>query len=201
MSGPMLHLIRQALGLKSPVLSAEPRPPLPGPVPDALAAPLPDHRLTLLHLHAILDHLRPIGSGPALAELLVMLDGLTLPLTAAGIMTQQPITVTSEADWRRMTALVTQHNLHSLPVVDAEHRLIGVVPVAVLLRPGASGLTAAHLMQPAQSMPDSADLSELLAAFAKTGQTVLPIEADGTLVGVLTRTDLVAALIRALLHQ
>lgn len=127
-----------------------------------------------------------------------MLDGLTPPLTAADVMTPAPIAVPPVADWRKLTAVFTEHTFRALPVVDAQNHLLGMVPATLLLRPGASGLTAAHLMQHAPGVPPDATLSDLLTAFAVPDQSVLPIVSKGTLVGVLTRTDLIAALFRTL---
>lgn len=196
---PLIHKFLPALG-RVPVADP-PAPPQPEPLPPPQAAP---PALTPQHLHSVLDHLRPgalSDLAPDLADLHQTADALGLDLSAAAMMTPDPVTALPQADFRTLSGLFTRHTLRAMPVVDGQNHLLGMVPLAQLLRPGASGLTAAHLMQPAETVPPDATLSDLLTAFAQTRQTaLLVVTGDGTLMGILTRTDIVAALIRALSH-
>lgn len=123
-------------------------------------------------------------------------------LRAADIMTPDPVTVETDADWRELSALFVQYGFRSLPVVDGLGRFVGLISVQGILRPGAQGLVARHLLHEAASQPPEATLADLLPPLAQGHQPALPVVAeDGTLVGVITRSDIVAALVHAMSHH
>ena len=43
------------------------------------------------------------------------------------IMTKEPVTVTEETKLARLAELMRERKLRHLPVVDADHRLVGIV--------------------------------------------------------------------------
>jgi CBS domain-containing membrane protein len=122
-------------------------------------------------------------------------------LSAGDIMTPDPVTVGPEADWRALSALFVQHGFRSLPVVDGLGRFLGLISVQTILRPGAQGLVARHLAQEVTSLPPEARLPDLLPSLAQGHQPALPVvDEDGSLVGIITRSDIVAALVHAMSH-
>lgn len=170
----------------------------------ALPAAEPDHVLpSPLVLAAALGQLRLEGTLGVddLARLIETAEALAPHpfLTANGIMSKNPVAVGPMADWREMSALFVQHGVRNLAVVDGLNRFLGIVPVHVILRPGAQGLSARHLMQTDIATADpKAALSDLLPALAHGGQTCLPVlDQDGSLCGLITRSDILASLVHA----
>ncbi|MBI1170382.1 CBS domain-containing protein [bacterium] len=173
-----------------------PAPPVPLPEPAALP-PSP------LILARALDRLSSgTASGPdGLAELSRIAEavaaGLGEDISAGALMSAPPVTVGPAADWRVLAAQFVDHGFRALPVVDGQNRYLGLIPVQAVLRPGAQGLSARHLLQETATCLPEARLPEIVPALAAGGQTVLPVvDAQGGLIGVLTRSDLVTALVR-----
>ncbi len=154
-----------------------------------------------LVLAAALDRLRlgatlgvdDLGHLITLAEQIAADHGLGL--TAAAMMTQDPVTLSPEADWRTMSALFVQHGFRCLPVAGGQNQFLGLIPVHILLRPGAQGLSAKHLLQQVACLSPEATLAQLLPCFAQGRQTAVPILTDGALTGIITRSDILAALV------
>ncbi len=177
--------------------------------PTAKAPSTPERRQvpTPLVLAAALDRLR-LGAILGVADLAQLIEtaeetvaSQSVGLCAADIMTPDPVTVSPEADWRVLSALFVQHGFRSLPVVDAQGRFAGLVSVQAILRPGAQGLTARHLAQDTVALLPEARLADLLPPLAQGHQPALPVvDEDGRLVGVITRSDIVAALVHAMSH-
>lgn len=59
----------------------------------------------------------------------------------ARVMTHEPVTVRESDSVRRATELLAEGGFHSLPVVDGEGRLVGMLTTTDLLRYFASGWT------------------------------------------------------------
>ncbi len=176
--------------------------PLPVADEPAVAEPLSMPPSPLV-LAAALAQLRLEGTVGVddLARLITTAEALAPhpKLTAAQIMTRDPATLSPTADWRQISALFVRQGCRALPVVDGLNRLLGLVPVLVILRPGAQGLSAHHLMQATVATASlDALLADLLPALLQGQQTCLPVlDADGSLCGVITRSDILAALVHA----
>ncbi len=119
------------------------------------------------------------------------------PLTAADVMTRDLITLGPGDATARAVSLFRSHGFRHLPLVDDAGQFIGLVPQTALL--GAE--PAARLIDLAERdlrhLAPTAPLAEVLALMAQGGQTVLPVTAGSTLAGLITRSDLLAALIHA----
>ena len=173
----------------------------------AATAPGQRQAPTPLALAAALDRLR-LGANLGvddLAHLIETAETMTVSqsvgLTAARIMTADPVTVSPQADWRTLSALFVQHGFRSLPVVDDLDRFLGLIPVQAVLRPGAQGLSARHLLEPTAALPPEATLADLLQPLAQGRQIAVPVvDAAGILTGIVTRSDIVAALVHAMAH-
>lgn len=125
----------------------------------------------------------------------------SLRLDADRIMTADPITVLPQTDWQSLSALFVEHGYRTLPVVDGYGRFEGLIPVQAMLRPGAGDLNAGNLADPVATLYPDASLADILPPLAQGRQTCLPVVAhDGSLVGLITRSDVMAALIHAQSH-
>ncbi len=191
-------LYHWATGRSYPFRPAAAQPPASA-VPERRLAPTP------LALAAALDRLR-LGEILGVEDLAQLIEtaeetaaSQSVGLTAADVMTPDPVTVGPEADWRVLSALFVQHGFRSLPVVTAQGRFAGMISVQAILRPGAQGLAARHLLQDSASVGPEASLADLLPPLAQGHQPALPVvEEDGSLRGIITRSDIVAALVHAM---
>lgn len=137
-------------------------------------------------------------------------------IRCADIMSRRLITVRQDAPLEQGWALFREHRIKALPVVDAGGGLVGIVTPADFMRHAAAGGDAAAVaaattgtVSPARKVGDlmsrqvrvasaSRHLAELIPLFASTGHHHLPIlSAEGHLVGIVTQSDVVAALSRA----
>lgn len=181
--------------------------------PSPIAPPAPpasERRLapTPLALAAALDRLR-LGENLGVEDLAQLIETAEeiavdqrLGLSAADIMSSNPVSVGPEADWRALSALFVQHGFRSLPVVDGLGRCAGLISIQAILRPGAQGLVARHLVQEVASLPPEARLADLLPPLARGQQPAVPVVGeDGRLLGIITRSDIVAALVHAMSHS
>ncbi len=140
-------------------------------------------------------------------------------IVCADIMTRDLITVEASVTRTHAWTLLQQHNIKALPVVDGHRRLVGILTRADLMRgagpnalasnrtgaatpvtPGqeeAPGLVRDVMTRQVRVASHERHLAELIPLFGSTGHHHIPIiDADGTLVGMVTQTDVVAALCR-----
>lgn len=128
-------------------------------------------------------------------------------LRCGDLMSRPPITVGLATPLDRAWALLRQHRIKALPVVDAGGVLVGIVTLADLVRDAESRggrlPQADEAPRPVREVMSrqvrvaSADrpLIELLPLFAQGGHHHLPIVGPGSrLLGILTQSDVVAAL-------
>lgn len=119
---------------------------------------------------------------------------------ATDLMNRPTAVVRAEMLVRDVRVLAVDADLEALPVVDAEGRLIGVVPgndrtlEGYLLR-GELSTVADVMTCPAISLGPEATVSELAQAMLTHRLTVLPIVEDEKLVGVVDRNDLLRTLV------
>ena len=139
--------------------------------------------------------------------------------TCADIMTAKLITVAPDTPASTVAELFRGHAIKSIPVVDEAERLQGVILQSDLLRalmpePGLSGaartlaggkslrplrrdLRAADIMQRSvATVPDDRPVGALLNDLATQAVQVVPVVRDDRLVGILTRSDIIALLLR-----
>ena len=132
---------------------------------------------TDLHHLPVVDEGRLVGmlSSSDLLKLYLLDDSESLPsaLAVSSIMVRDPDTLTPRATLRDAAEILAQSGYHSLPVVDADGTLAGIITSADLARyllrhlpRGDGSLPEDTVMQPALSatrLPDSA-FAEALAA-------------------------------------
>lgn len=144
-------------------------------------------------------------------------------LRCSDIMSRQLVTVRRITPLAEAWALFRQHRIKALPVVDVSGGVVGIVTQADFLRTTGPGDAADlarrrdRLHDPAAAAVDGGPgrvgqimtrpvrvasmhrhLAELIPLFASTGHHHIPIVDDADrLVGMVTQSDLVAALVRA----
>lgn len=178
----------------------------PAPSPHGTADPRPERR-----------HLPPPG---ALAELLLRLrleanigvedltrlitaaeaEAATRPLaglTARHLMSRDLVTVAPETPLPELAALFHRHRFKTLPMVAAGHYR-GLVEEETLVGLADPALTAADLAHPVPAATPGTAAADLVQRLADGGEQALPITEEGHLVGLVTRSDLIALLARSL---
>lgn len=135
-------------------------------------------------------------------------------------MTRRVVTVTETTAFKDIGRLIERHRVHAVPVVDDQHRVLGMVTASDLLARVAGtdhamprghrvtahhanalkrrGLTALELMT-APAITVQAETSIVAAArpAARARVRSLPVvDADNRLLGIVTRDDLVKVFIR-----
>ncbi|WAJ29809.1 HPP family protein [Antarcticirhabdus aurantiaca] len=143
--------------------------------------------------------------------------------TCAEIMSRDVVAVGPDASFREAMDLLRRHHIKALPVTDEGARILGLVTQTDLLEKTAWGpkgprlafrhrlrLTASRTRAPASTVADimtaapaTVRRDTLVAAIAPVmadaGLHHLPVvEADGRLVGIVSQTDVVAALLAEL---
>lgn len=149
----------------------------------------------------------------------------TGPLTTADIMSRDLVTVGPGTALREIAALFRQHGFTSLPVVDRDGVYLGVIfqlhlirraredafmtgggfraAMARLVGGGRPGLVAARdIMAPSVPFTTAdAPVAALLPQMAEGSCDAVPVLDGERLVGIVTRTDLIAALARQSLRH
>ncbi|WP_405758123.1 MULTISPECIES: CBS domain-containing protein [unclassified Streptomyces] len=141
------------------------------------------------------------------------------PYTVADVMTTRYIAVTPDTGFKDIAAAIKRWKVTALPVVEGEGRVVGVVSEADLLpkeefhehRPGlieqmrrlgdtakAGSTRAENLMTaPAVTIRPDATLPQAARLMADRHIKRLPVvDADGTLKGVVSRSDLLKVFLR-----
>lgn len=126
-------------------------------------------------------------------------------LRCGDIMSRQPVTVSLRTPLQDAWALFGQHHIKALPVVDAAGHVIGIVTRADFMRVTEAGGTLQGSQQVVGEIMArqvrvaslNRYLAELIPLFASTGHHHIPIiDAENRLVGIVTQSDVVAALSR-----
>lgn len=196
-------------GEPGPVGTADPAPPERlGLTEEELAGILVRYRQSL-NL-GVEDLARLVGA----AEMQAASHRIT-PQTAGDIMSRDLVTVAPDTPLPDIAALFARHGFTALPVVGPDHRYLGVIfqlhliaRSQVRFRPDgrlsrldhdlrAADLVGEHVPTAAPDTP----IAALLPHLASTGTDAVPVLASGRIVGIVTRTDLIAALVRESLGQ
>jgi len=132
------------------------------------------------------------------------------------VMTPEPLTVMPGTRVKVALQRLAEHGITALPVVDARRRLLGIVSEADLIREAiirdprapegavvVESLYPARLVEDVYTRPAAAvrmddDVASAVDLMTATGAKSLPVlDEHGTLVGVLSRSDVVRTLARA----
>ncbi|WP_435256912.1 HPP family protein [Thioclava sp. FR2] len=117
-------------------------------------------------------------------------------MAAGSMMTAAPFTLPPTATLPEIGAAFKEHPFRSIPVT--EHGLyLGLLRQSALLD-AAEDASAQSLMQKVDTVAPTAELPEVLPHLTTGRLRVLPVVEDGKLVGIITRSDLIGVLARAL---
>ena len=129
--------------------------------------------------------------------------------TCADIMTTGLITVRPDTPLSEAARLFGRNAIKSLPVVDPDMRLRGLVLQADLLgavadhdlptawrRPPPSRTVSDVMRSPDRTVPHDAPVGILLNRLAAQGSEVVPVTQGERLVGILTRSDIMSLLLK-----
>jgi CBS domain-containing membrane protein len=136
-------------------------------------------------------------------------------IRCADVMSRDLVTIGPDAPLHEAWGLLTRHGVRLLPVVEAGRRLVGVLSLhdfIVLRDPtflldgsvaGAARHRVAELMtREVVTVRPEQPVVDLVPLFSDSGRHYVPVvNAAGEVVGMLTQSDLVAALYRAGLEQ
>ncbi|MFD8496086.1 HPP family protein [Amycolatopsis sp. NPDC059657] len=136
-------------------------------------------------------------------------------MRARDVMSSPVITVTPETSLKEAASLLSSHGFTALPVVDDDDQLIGIVTEADLIRdripkdpryrhgdtgPGTHPsipMTVRSVMTtPATGMGQGTDVNDLCQALVDARIRAMPIVDGGTVVGIVTRGDIIRVLAR-----
>jgi CBS domain-containing protein len=150
-------------------------------------------------------------------------------MTAADVMTRKPISVGAQTTIVEAARLMLQHRISGLPVTDGKDEIVGVVTEGDLLRRAETGTERhrsswlAFLVGPGRLAGDyvgaharkvgevmtrdvavvapSHDLAVVVGLMEKHRIKRVPVVERGKLVGIVSRADLVRALVRRLTQE
>jgi CBS domain-containing membrane protein len=172
----------------------QPSTPVPLPASDtSLPAELLARTLSRLRLDANLgteDLARLIEAAES--EALTRRLG---PLTAAQVMTVDPLCVAPDTTLPELAALFRKHAFKSLPIRREDGSFGGIVAQSALVGisdPAKRAADLAELTGPRVNV--TTPLSELVRLIVDARQQVLPVLRDQTLAGLITRSDMIALL-------
>lgn len=125
-------------------------------------------------------------------------------LRCGDVMARDVVTLDPADNLFRARMLINQRRVKGLPVVDAQRRLLGIVTMADLFNLDAAELaTAATVMSTdVATVREDTPVAELVALMTEQGfRHVSVLSPDGRLAGLVTRSELIAVLHRALLDH
>ncbi len=141
-------------------------------------------------------------------------------MTVRDVMTVDVAYVGPNATLKQVAELLVERSISGVPVVDAEHRVIGVVSESDIIVKGVTrpvmgdlfarlsgretaderrrNATTAYeaMTEPALTIEPDRPISDAARVMLDAGVNRLPVVADGRLAGIVTRADLVRAFVR-----
>jgi len=117
-------------------------------------------------------------------------------IRCSDIMSRRLITVNGGTSLPAALALFREHRIKALPVVDASGRIAGIVTPADFVRGAQTADTVGQIMtRKVRVASVDRHLVDLVPLFGSSGHHHIPIvDASGHLVGIITQSDVVAAL-------
>ena len=124
-----------------------------------------------------------------------------IPVIAKEIMQSPVIAATPRASLRDLAARLVTNEFSGMPVADPDGRVVGVITEADIIRALLDGkrlenLTAGQVMTgPALTVEATTPLDEVMKCLVEHKIVRVPVTAEGKLVGIIARRDLIRALI------
>jgi len=117
-------------------------------------------------------------------------------LSCADIMTSKLVSASEDTPVERVRALMNEHDFRSLPILDTDGRVVGVIGQRELAKPGS---TAREVMATPATAIAATPALRLIDAFTNGHvHAVYVVDAAGKAVGVVTEADWLAVLSRGL---
>jgi len=104
----------------------------------------------------------------------------------------------------RVRLIMNQHHVKAVPVVDSDRKVVGIITIYDLFRLGLANLDPASkvMSHPAATINAAAPVASLVALMTAQGLRHIPVVDDtDRLVGIVTRTELIAVLNQALVSS
>lgn len=118
-------------------------------------------------------------------------------ITCADIMSRHVVSLGADATQAQARALLAGHDFRSAPVLDSDGRLLGLITRAILLAGGEGPVVEVMEPNPPTAGATTA-IDELLPVLSHgEWREVMILSEDRKVVGMVTQTDLLAALYRA----
>jgi CBS domain-containing protein len=135
-------------------------------------------------------------------------------MKASEIMTREVVTVHTATSVRHAATLLTERGITSLPVLDDDERVVGIVSEVDLIRDRMPHDPRSHLRPEAHEQPDparlvrdvmsdvvvclgeNADVADVAALMLDNNVRAVPIVNGADLVGIVSRRDLLRTLLR-----
>jgi CBS domain-containing protein/rubredoxin len=128
-----------------------------------------------------------------LLEKIEELDERALPVTAADIMTPDPLTLKPDTSVHEAAQTLSEHRISGAPVVGADDSIVGIVSEYDLI--ARSGTTVREVMtRDVISVPVEATLDRVRAILVTQRLKRVPVTSEAKLVGLISRADLVREL-------
>jgi CBS domain-containing protein len=113
--------------------------------------------------------------------------------TASEIMTRDVLTARRDMPTEELAALLAFHNVSGMPVLDEASTVIGIVSEADVI--GKRGATVGEIMTPeVVSVTATTPIEHIAALMTEKKIKRVPVMAEGALVGMVSRADIVRAL-------
>ncbi|MEO9139363.1 MAG: CBS domain-containing protein, partial [Jatrophihabitans sp.] len=124
-------------------------------------------------------------------------------LEVRSLMTADVVTVQPFESVYRVRLIMTQNRVKAVPVIDPQRRVLGIVTIYDLFFLGMASVAAAETVMtaPVTTIRADAPLSRLVAVMTEQELRHLPVvDGEDKLVGIVSRTELITVLNRALLN-
>lgn len=113
--------------------------------------------------------------------------------TARDIMSREIVTVGSDMLVEDAAKLLAYHNISGMPVEDPDGKVVGIVSEADVI--GHIGATVEDVMTPeVVSVGEDATVEEIATLMAQHRIKRVPVMTNGTLLGMVSRSDIVRAI-------
>lgn len=121
-------------------------------------------------------------------------------MKASEVMTVDVVTTSPCASLGSAADLMREHEITSLPVLDEEERIVGIVSESDLLRarivdPG-SRVVRDVMSDAVLCVGENAEIAQVAAVMLDNGVRAVPIADGSRLVGIVSRRDLLRTLVR-----
>ncbi len=124
-------------------------------------------------------------------------------LRVESVMTRDVQTVLPTENMYRVRMIMSNHRVKAVPVVDDDRHVVGITTIYDLFRLDLVNLDPVrkYMTSPVRTIRGSAPVADLVALMSGEGLRHIPVvDEDGRLQGIVTRTELIAVLHRALVE-